>query len=31
MAEPAIRFNGVNKYFGKLHVLRDITLAIAAG
>ena len=31
MAEPAIRFNGVNKYFGKLHVLRDINLAIAAG
>src|SRR2546425_8878305 len=31
MAEPAIRFNGVNKHFGALHVLRDITLTIAAG
>ena len=31
MAEAAIRFTGVNKWFGKLHVLRDITLAIAAG
>src|SRR5947199_5857939 len=31
MAEPAIRFNGVNKYFGKMHVLRDITLAVTAG
>src|SRR5437016_2979223 len=31
MAEPAIRFSGVNKYYGKLHVLREINLAIAAG
>src|SRR5919109_5686423 len=31
MAEPAIRFTGVNKWFGKLHVLREITLALAAG
>jgi len=31
MAEAAIRFNGVNKWFGKLHVLRDINLAIGAG
>jgi ABC-type polar amino acid transport system ATPase subunit len=31
MAEPAIRFTGVNKWFGKLHVLQDITLTIAAG
>src|ERR1044072_9293598 len=28
---PAIQFTGVNKWFGKLHVLRDIDLAIAAG
>jgi glutamate transport system ATP-binding protein len=31
MAERAIDFRGVNKHFGKLHVLRDITLAVAAG
>ena len=31
MAEPAIRFAGVNKWFGKLHVLREINLTIAAG
>ena len=31
MAEPAIRFSGVNKYYGKLHVLREINLTIAAG
>src|SRR5437016_1991775 len=31
MAEPAIRFSGVNKYYGKLHVLREINLAIASG
>jgi ABC-type polar amino acid transport system ATPase subunit len=31
MAEVAIRFAGVNKWFGKLHVLREINLAIAAG
>jgi len=28
---PAIRFSGVNKWFGKLHVLRQIDLAIDAG
>jgi ABC-type polar amino acid transport system ATPase subunit len=28
---PAIRFNGVNKWFGKLHVLRDIELSVEAG
>jgi ABC-type polar amino acid transport system ATPase subunit len=27
----AIDFRGVNKWFGKLHVLRDITLTVAAG
>ena len=31
MAEAAIRFTGVNKWYGKLHVLRDITLAIGTG
>jgi polar amino acid transport system ATP-binding protein len=31
MAEPAIRFSGVNKWYGKLHVLRDINLTIATG
>ena len=31
MAAPAIAFNGVNKWFGKLHVLRAIDLSIAAG
>jgi len=31
MAGPAIEFKGVNKWFGKLHVLRDIDLAIAMG
>src|ERR1041384_5405859 len=31
MAEAAIRFTGVNKWFGKLHVLREITLAIGTG
>jgi polar amino acid transport system ATP-binding protein len=31
MADAAIRFTGVNKWFGKLHVLRDIDLAIATG
>ena len=30
-AEPAIQFKGVNKWFGKLHVLRDIDLSIARG
>ena len=28
---PAIVFRNVNKWFGKLHVLRDINLAIGAG
>jgi ABC-type polar amino acid transport system ATPase subunit len=31
MADPAIRFAGVNKWFGKLHVLRELNLEIAAG
>jgi ABC-type polar amino acid transport system ATPase subunit len=31
MAEPAIVFRDVNKWFGKLHVLRGVTLAVAAG
>ena len=31
MAQAAISFTGVNKWFGKLHVLRDIDLAIATG
>ncbi len=31
MAEPAIKFAGVNKWYGKLHVLRDITLSVASG
>ena len=31
MAEPAIEFKGVNKWFGKLHVLRDIDLTIVKG
>jgi ABC-type polar amino acid transport system ATPase subunit len=31
MTEAAIRFTGVNKWYGKLHVLRDITLGIGAG
>jgi ABC-type polar amino acid transport system ATPase subunit len=31
MADAAIRFSGVNKWFGKLHVLREINLAIAPG
>jgi ABC-type polar amino acid transport system ATPase subunit len=26
-----IKFNGVNKWFGKLHVLRDIDLHVASG
>jgi ABC-type polar amino acid transport system ATPase subunit len=30
-AAPAIVFRDVNKWFGKLHVLRDISLAIGAG
>ncbi len=31
MAEPAIVFKDVNKWFGKLHVLDDINLSIATG
>ena len=31
MAEPAIAFSQVNKWFGKLHVLRDVTLEVQAG
>ncbi|MEK7386353.1 MAG: ATP-binding cassette domain-containing protein, partial [candidate division NC10 bacterium] len=31
MAELAIEFRGVNKWFGKLHVLRDVSLTVAAG
>ena len=31
MAEPAIVFKDVNKWFGKLHVLEDINLSIDAG
>src|SRR5918996_1064165 len=31
MAEPAIQFSGVNKWFGKLHVLRSIDLTIETG
>ena len=31
MPDPAIRFTAVNKWYGKLHVLRDITLGIGAG
>jgi ABC-type polar amino acid transport system ATPase subunit len=31
MPEAAIEFRGVNKWFGKLRVLNDINLAVAAG
>ncbi len=31
MSEPIIQFEGVNKWFGALHVLRDIDLQVAAG
>jgi polar amino acid transport system ATP-binding protein len=31
MAEPVIVFRDVQKFFGKLHVLRDINLAVNAG
>ena len=31
MADPAIRFTSVNKWFGKLHVLRDVTLEVSRG
>src|SRR5215510_8438212 len=30
-AQPAIHFHGVNKWYGKLHVLREINLAIGSG
>jgi ABC-type polar amino acid transport system ATPase subunit len=29
--QPAIQFHGVNKWYGKLHVLREINLAIGSG
>ena len=31
MAETVIEFRGVNKWFGKLHVLRDVSLGVQAG
>ena len=31
VSAPAIEFRAVDKWFGKLHVLRDVTLTIAAG
>jgi general L-amino acid transport system ATP-binding protein len=31
MAEPIIQFRGVNKWFGRFHVLRDIDLEVARG
>jgi len=31
MSEPIIEFEGVNKWFGPLHVLRDIDLQVASG
>jgi ABC-type polar amino acid transport system ATPase subunit len=31
MSEPAIEFKAVNKWFGRLHVLRDITLGVSTG
>jgi polar amino acid transport system ATP-binding protein len=31
MAEPAIQFKDVSKWFGKLQVLRDVTLSVARG
>ena len=31
MSEPVIRFEGVNKWFGALQVLRDVSLTVAAG
>src|SRR5256712_13791403 len=30
-AAPAIEFRQVNKWFGKLHVLSDVTLGVAPG
>ncbi len=31
MPEASIQFTGVGKWFGKLHVLRDVTLSVARG
>ena len=31
MDEPIIRFQGVNKWFGRFHVLRDVDLAVGKG
>src|SRR5213592_104032 len=31
MADAVIEFKSVNKWFGKMHVIRDITLAVEAG
>ena len=31
MGEPIIAFSHVDKYFGRLHVLRDVTLEVARG
>jgi polar amino acid transport system ATP-binding protein len=31
MAQPAIEFKDVNKWFGKLHVLRDVSVGVAPG
>jgi ABC-type polar amino acid transport system ATPase subunit len=31
MSDPAIAFRNVDKFFGKLHVLRDVSLRVAAG
>ncbi|HEY3068022.1 MAG TPA: amino acid ABC transporter ATP-binding protein [Methylomirabilota bacterium] len=31
MAQPAIAFKGVNKWFGKFQVLRDVTTTVALG
>ena len=28
MNEPVVRLEGINKWFGKLHVLRDVNLEI---
>jgi len=28
MSEPLVRLEGINKWFGKLHVLRDVNLEI---
>jgi polar amino acid transport system ATP-binding protein len=31
MPDPSIEFKNVNKWFGKLHVLRDVTLSVSRG